>query len=453
MQIQVSLSLEINANATFSEMEAQIQEAGHRWMREALAKTVRAWEGTRPFCRRCGGAVRTEGTTRRTILTLFGQVQVIRRRFRCQSCHHRFCPSTELLQELHLSQVSQGLREAAILAGASWPYRHAAATLQRLSGAQISAEEIRLLTNEQGKLAARRQREQAEAAVPSAPAASEASIPTGELCVIGQDGGWVCNREKRGGMEGKVAVIASGQEKGKEPEFPSEEMTWYELGKYMRTHRHPPRQRSRWNTRRYVATFEPASTLGKLAAHAIQEMGLHTHPQVVVADGAHWIKKETATHFPQAERILDWPHLWRTIRKAADAVELLMETSAQAHGKQVEQVKQWLWHGQVEPASELLKAWRNALSGEGRKIPPALRAAITYLEKQRDWIGSYEQWKQQGYPVGSGIVERAVSLVINRRMKRRGMRWLRKNATAVVALRVDLLNHDWQRPLSARLFP
>jgi hypothetical protein len=41
----------------------------------------------------------------------------------------------------------------------------------------------------------------------------------------------------------------------------------------------------------------------------------------------------------------------------------------------------------------------------------------------------------------------------NRRMKRQGMRWLRKNATAVVALRVDLLNHDWQRPLSARLFP
>ncbi len=97
-------------------------------------------------------------------------------------------------------------------------------------------------------------------------------------------------------MEGKIAVIACGQEKGKEPVLPSEEMTWYELGKYMRSHRHPPRQRSRWNTRRYVATFEPASTLGKLAAHAVNEMGLQTHPQVVVADGAHWIKKETATH-------------------------------------------------------------------------------------------------------------------------------------------------------------
>jgi hypothetical protein len=434
-------------------MEVQIQEAGHQWMREALSKTVRAWETTHHFCPRCAGAVRPEGTVRRTVLTLFGKVSLVRRRFRCQSCHHRFCPSGHLLQGLHGSHVTEALKEAAILAGASWPYRHAAATLQRLSGAQISAEEIRLLTNEQGQQAARRQKEQAEADVPPARAEASQAGGGGELCVIGQDGGWVCNREKRGGMEGKIAVIACGQEKGKEPELPSEQMTWYEVGKYMRNHRHPPRQRSRWNTRRYVATFEPARQLGTLAAHALQEMGLQDHPQVVVADGAHWIKKETATHFPHAERILDWPHLWRTIRKAADAVELLTERSAQAHGKQVEQVKHWLWHGQVEPAQQRLKEWREELGAHKSKIPPALRAAITYLDKQREWIGSYERWKQQGYPVGSGIVERAVSLVINRRMKRRGMRWLRKNATAVVALRVDLLNHDWQRPLSARLFP
>jgi hypothetical protein len=307
MQTQVSLSLEINANATFSEMEAQIQEAGHRWMREALSKSVRAWEGTRPFCRRCGGAVRPEDTMRRTVLTLFGQVQLIRRRFRCQSCQHRFCPSADLLQELHLSRVTERLHEAAILAGASWPNPHAAATLKRLSGAQISAEEIRRLTNEQGKQAARRQTEQGEVVVPPAAAPSNETASTQELCVIGQDGGWVCNREKRGGMEGKIAVIASGQEKGKEPILPNEQMTWYELGKYMQTHCHPPRQRSCWNTHQYVATFEPASTLSNLAAHTVQEMGLQTHPQVVVADGAHWIKKETATHFPQAERILDWP--------------------------------------------------------------------------------------------------------------------------------------------------
>jgi hypothetical protein len=41
------------------------------------------------------------------------------------------------------------------------------------------------------------------------------------------------------------------------------------------------------------------------------------------------------------------------------------------------------------------------------------------------------------------MVERAVELVINRRLKRRGMRWCRANADALVALRVRTLNSDW----------
>jgi len=54
-----------------------------------------------------------------------------------------------------------------------------------------------------------------------------------------------------------------------------------------------------------------------------------------------------------------------------------------------------------------------------------LKEAISYLEHQRPWIGSYELWKAQGYPVGSGIV----------------------------ALRTDLLNDDWVTPQRLRAFP
>ena len=51
---------------------------------------------------------------------------------------------------------------------------------------------------------------------------------------------------------------------------------------------------------------------------------------------------------------------------------------------------------------------------------------------------------EQGYPVGSGLVERAVAVVINARMKKRGMRWKRANATAVVALRFQCINAEWE---------
>jgi hypothetical protein len=74
----------------------------------------------------------------------------------------------------------------------------------------------------------------------------------------------------------------------------------------------------------------------------------------------------------------------------------------------------------------------------------ALEEAITYLAGQRAWLGDYRAWQAAGYPVGSGMVEREVDLVINRRMKRQGMRWRRANADAVVALRVRTLNDDWE---------
>lgn len=152
MQVQVSLTIEIEASASLPKMEEQIQEAGRQAMREAMKRAIRQWEDQQQACPHCGGQQRRlEGTTRRVIATTFGRVAVPRRRFRCQGCWQRWCPATRLFSELKGGTVSQPLREAAMLAGCSWPYRVAARQLQKLSGAQISAEEIRLLTNRGGK--------------------------------------------------------------------------------------------------------------------------------------------------------------------------------------------------------------------------------------------------------------------------------------------------------------
>ena len=98
-----------------------------------------------------------------------------------------------------------------------------------------------------------------------------------------------------------------------------------------------------------------------------------------------------------------------------------------------------LWQGERERALAHLHSLRPT---NGEVFPP-LEDAIRYLETQRDWLGNYEQWQAAGYPVGSGLVERAVAVVINMRMKKCGMRWKRVNATAVVALRVQRINAEW----------
>ncbi len=99
-----------------------------------------------------------------------------------------------------------------------------------------------------------------------------------------------------------------------------------------------------------------------------------------------------------------------------------------------------MWQGRVSDAIELLIGLR------GNERVEALESAIMYISNQRDWIDNYEEWKQTGYPIGSGMIERQVELVIDRRMKRQGMIWHRANADALVALRVNQINHDWEQP-------
>jgi hypothetical protein len=161
MHVQVSLIIEIEATAGIIEMEEQIQEAGQQAMRAALKQAIRQWEDQHRACAHCGNTQRRlEGTARRVIATRFGRVEVPRRRFRCLGCGRRSCPATGLFAQLKGGTISQPLQEAAELAGCSWPYRAASAVLKRLSGAQISAEEIRLLTNRQGKQRAAHQQQE-----------------------------------------------------------------------------------------------------------------------------------------------------------------------------------------------------------------------------------------------------------------------------------------------------
>src|SRR6266567_126515 len=416
MQVQVSLKIERAATAGLSQREQQIQQAGQQAMREALKQAIRQQEEHHNTCPHCGGKQRRlEGTVRRSIATTFGRVQVARRRFRCQGCWHRWCPANQLFTELKGATMSQPLREAAMLAGCSWPYRVASGLLKRLSGAQISAQEIRRLPNRGGKQRAVQQQEEAERTC--SPAAQEASATeqAEQPMLVGLDGGWVCSREQRGGMEGKVAVVCS---QGEDLPMPPSSTTfsWSERGQ-----RQPARQRHRLTGRRYVATFGPAPLLGQQAKAAAQTLGGNpSRPVVVIADGANWIKKEQGQHFPHATCMLDWAHLWREVRYAIVVAARAKSLAPRERDYQLYVHRSWLWSGGVEQALQGLRTLGQGLDAEARE---AITKAITYLEHQRPWIGSYEYWRKQGYPVGSGMIERAVALAINRRMKKRGMRW------------------------------
>jgi hypothetical protein len=118
MQVQVSLTIEISASASITEMEEQIQQAGRQAMCQAMKQAIRHWEEQHRACPHCGEKQhRLEGTARRVIATCFGRVAVPRRRFRRLGCGRRCSPANRLLACLQGGTVSAGLQEAARLAG------------------------------------------------------------------------------------------------------------------------------------------------------------------------------------------------------------------------------------------------------------------------------------------------------------------------------------------------
>src|SRR5579859_2687648 len=217
-------------------------------------------------------------------------------------------------------------------------------------------------------------------------------------------------REQRGGMEGKVAILCSHLEDLPMKEIDPSKWDWM----------HPPprrlpKQRHRRASRRYVATFAPSKQLGMQAEAAAHTLSSHPLPPVVVvADGASWIKKEQQRHFQEATCILDWAHLWREVSHAIRAAAREKELSAAARDAQLCLHRSFLWKGQVAASVAVLEPLAAGLAGPAAK---AIKEAITYLKNQKPWIGDYEQWRKQGYPVGSGMIERAVAIVINRRMR------------------------------------
>lgn len=68
--------------------------------------------------------------------------------------------------------------------------------------------------------------------------------------------------------------------------------------------------RHRLSRRRYVASFGPADEVGILSYAVACNLGAtEVSQQVVLGDGAEWIKTQADEHFPDAVKILDWPHL------------------------------------------------------------------------------------------------------------------------------------------------
>lgn len=187
---------------------------------------------------------------------------------------------------------------------------------------------------------------------------------------------------------------------------------------------------------RYVARRTTAEIFGNYLYALAQRCGIErAHQVVVLGDGAVWIWRLAAEHFPEAVQIVDLWHAREHVWKVAHAV------FGQGHPQEAK----WAAHacdlltdGQIEElvAEIAVLPAVPAEPGTTRSVP----------EIEMDYfIGNaarmrYPAFRQQGMQIGSGVAEAACKTVVSTRAKRSGMRWTPYGLDAVLALRTAVLN-------------
>lgn len=162
-----------------------------------------------------------------------------------------------------------------------------------------------------------------------------------------------------------------------------------------------------------------------------------------VNDGAPWIERITDLNFPEAVQIVDWSHakgkIW-TVSKA-----IFGEESPEGR-EWVEDRLDHLWSGKVRKVESALEE----LDLSGKRWPDEVRQAPGYFAGNRKRM-RYDEFRAEGYPIGSGTVESGINSVVHHRMKRPGRGWERVNGQAMLAglseLHSGRFDRAWQGTL------
>jgi hypothetical protein len=158
-------------------------------------------------------------------------------------------------------------------------------------------------------------------------------------------------------------------------------------------------------------------------------------------DGAPWIERVTRLNFPGVPQIIDWSH----------AAQHLWTVANEVQGEQTPAAQRWaetqldaLWNGHVAEVVQTL----DRLLLEQASYPPLVQQAPDYFRLRQKQM-QYDQFRAQGWPIGSGVVESAANTVVHHRLKRPGRGWKRECAQAMLAALCELHSHRFERAWQA----
>jgi len=387
-----------------------LAEIGLRLWRELIGRL----EGALPVpveCAACGGPMKANGRARRRLVTLSGEVELRRRRYRCTGCGTEVIPLDLALGLEPRTAHTLGVRERGLWLVTEMSYARAVDVAAELRRWPIGRGELhRWVADEGGRLEAAR-RAEAEAVFGERPERGRNGPHRGTVWVS-VDGTMVHDRGTGSELEVKIGLVFDGA-------------------------RRVGRTRRALTGRTLDAGTESWTAFAERFTALCTRLGVYEAERICfVSDGApaiRWIRERA---FPTAIELLDWYHLSEQLRAAigADRPDRLAAALAIAEP------------GDAEGLLELLAGWATDEAGVDPERSAKLTAVYGYVAANRRAIEHYAI-----VPLASsGPMEKAVDLVVARRFKLRGMSWFRRGVSALVRLRLLRLNGTWARYWSER---
>ncbi len=298
--------------------------------------------------------------------------------------------------------------------GASEPYGRGAELLAEALGFPVSATAVQRNTEAVGEGLSENPYQQIE---------SHRQQERCRLMVVEVDGTISAQIEEKQGVSGRESLKA-----------PTE---WKECNvAVIEKHFSGERPVERWTGGRYGKFCEFDPYVGR----AGMAMGQHHAKRIAfIADGAQKNWELQKTNFPAATQILDFYHASEHL---AAFCELLPEGKESA--RRYQRWRGMLLEGQAIQMIAELRRWAERTSDRSEAIKE-----IEYFKSNLPRM-DYDRYRDEGLPLGSGLVEGSCKFLVGKRFKGNGMRWKRADNTRVLKARLAKINGTLQRHFAPR---
>ncbi len=427
-------------------LEREVEEAFRPQMRAALEQKVAAvaqeGEGTLPACPACGQPMPRKDARRVTWLSRFGRVAAWPARYRCGPCGQTRRPLLEALG-VEPGRLCGSLARVLALLGVVVPFELAARLAGRLLGVQVNPMSVWRCVQRLGEAAVR-----SEAALSGYHAGSGSEpTPVAEppaTVVLGVDGchlGMQVRRRRRFTRPADRRVPL--------PPVEAERFREVKTGVLFQGHERcetSPGRRS--VVRRVVVTYlgDADGLFSRLWAR-LQDLGwAGPHTMIVsVGDGAHWMWNRAAELFPRRCEILAF---WHAVACAWEVARLHFGEGSSQGVRWAHRVARDLRAGQGAAVIARLHTLRPRTPEARKKLEDLMGYYTENMARMR-----YDEALRLGYGIGSGAVESAHKQVVHARLRQAGMRWSEVGAQRLLALRIRLLNGEWDHLDRLRMVP